>query len=112
VPGRVARYAHWPELAEGFPLREGAQQKVLVIPWGNMRIERINSVVGLLNTRLRASMKPETLKRLLLMRVWLRNAFAKIESASLVVDIESLFNEVFSAVEEMQAASDGDSDVE
>ena len=52
-PGRVIRYAFWPLWAKRWPLHFWCACILLVIPWGNTHIERVNSGAGLINTKLR-----------------------------------------------------------
>ena len=80
-PGRACRYAFWPLYAKRWPLHFWCACILLIIPWGNTHIERVNSGAGLINTKLRGRMTPDTLQRMALLRVWLRIAIARIEAA-------------------------------
>ncbi len=65
-----------------------------------MEIERVNSGAGLINTKLRGSMTPDTLQRMVLLRVWLHVAVAKIESAGHELNMETMSAANFAAAEE------------
>jgi hypothetical protein len=72
-----------------------------------MEIERVNSGAGLINTKLRG-MTPDTLQRMVLLRVWLRVAVAKIESVGLELTMETISAAIFAAAEEEVSDDDDD----
>ena len=50
----------------------------------------MNSGAGLSNTKLRGRMTPGTLQRMVLLRVWLRIAIARIEAAVMELNMETV----------------------
>ena len=98
-PGRVSRYAFWPLWAKRW-LHFWCACILLIIPWGNPHIERVNSGAGLINTKLRGRMTPDTLQRMVLLRVWLRVAIAKIDAAGMELNMETMRAAIFAAAEE------------
>jgi len=72
--GNVERYGYWPAKHEKWDLVYIPAATHLCTHWTPMNLERTNSVAGIICNRLRASMSPETLKRLVLGRVWLKDA--------------------------------------
>ena len=67
----------------------------LIIPWGNTHIEQVNSGAGLINTKLRWRMTPDTLQRMVLFRVCLRFAIARIEAAGMDLNMETMRAAIF-----------------
>ena len=63
LPGKVERYAFWPKMKEELPLLFLPAIIAVCTPWTPLKLERVNSLAGIIMNRLRSNMKRETPRR-------------------------------------------------
>jgi len=86
--GAVARYAYWASKQETWRLLAILMPYAVSVRWTAMSLERVNSKAGIIVSRLRASMKPEMVERLVTGVDWARksvgarNIFASLAEAA------------------------------
>jgi hypothetical protein len=84
---RYARYAYWASKQETWRLLAILVPYAVSVRWTAMSLERVNSKAGIIVSRLRASMKPEMVERLVTGVDWARksvgarNIFASLAEA-------------------------------
>ena len=87
LPSKEERYAFWPKIREQAPLLYFPAIVTLCTPWTPMKLERVNSLAGIIMNRLRSNMKRETLSMLVLSREWLKTMLSTVEDPHDLMDL-------------------------
>lgn len=80
LPSKLERLAFWPQRRTRLPVLYFPAAVAVCTPFTPMKCERVNSAAGIIMSRLRSCMRPETLSSLVLAREWLKAA--KIEAVA------------------------------
>lgn len=105
LPSKDERYAFWPKMKEQAPLLYFPAVVALCTPWTPMKLERVNSLAGIIMNRLRSNMKRETLSMLVLTREWLKTMLATVEEPHDLMDLGA-WEESFGAVDDAPATDE------
>lgn len=99
LPSKEERYAFWPKIREQAPLLYFPAIVAICTPWTPMKLERVNSLAGIIMNRLRSNMKRETLSMLVLSREWLKTMLSTVENPHDLMDLGA-WEQSFGATDE------------
>ena len=87
LPGKVDRYAFWPKHKAQFHVLYYAAVACVCVPAAGMKLERVNSVAGRINSRLRSCMRHKTLSSFVLAQEWLKETIKVVGAPRELIDI-------------------------
>ena len=87
---RRRRLSFWPAHKADLPLLSLCMPYFFVLAWTAMKIERGNSVGGIITQRLRRSQKPTTIENFIIGNKLLKELLAEAEKSSGLLDLDEL----------------------
>ena len=87
LPGKVEHYAFWPKHKAQFHVLYYAAIACVCRPAAGMKLERVNSAAGRINSRLRSNMKHSTLSSFVLPQEWLTETLKVVDAPRGLIDL-------------------------
>jgi hypothetical protein len=87
LPGKVDRYAFWPKNKAQFSVLYYAAVACVCRPAAGMKLERVNSAAGYINSRLRSNMSHSKLRDYVLGQEWLKENLKVISAPRSLIDL-------------------------
>ena len=110
LPGKLDRYAFWPKHKAQFHVLYYAAVACVCRPAAGMKLERVNSAAGYINSRLRSCMRVDTLSDFVLAQEWLKETIKVVGAPRGLVDLAAWPLSIGGHVKSEDASDSSDAD--